>query len=516
MQEWIDVETATANFGDQRLDKRYRTVLDTMSQKCSLKFPAACNGRAEIQGGYRFLDNDKVDAPEVLAPHHDATMTRIREAPVVLIPQDTTELDLTRPREYLEGSGPLNDPSRVGFFNHVLLAETPEGVPLGVVDATIWARDPVAFEDKDAKQKREERRAKSIEQKESYRWLEGYRACCQVAREAPDTQIVSISDSEGDVFECFVAGQPQEGVIQAEWIIRACQDRAVIGKGDGNQRIKAKLVETVAGTPVLKQITVEVRRREAKSKDRRKRRQARQARTAELTVRAAPVKVRAPHRKGAKLADVSVNVVLLRELDPPVGEDPIEWVLVTSLPIDTTDRVLLVVQYYCQRWTIEIFFKILKSGCKVEGSQLHKAERFRPYLALCLIVAWRIQYVMKLGRDCPDLPCDIAFDEDEWQAAYAMVKKEPPPSKPPTLKEMIRLVGSLGGHMGRKGDGEPGPKSMWVGMQRLTDIAEGWRAAKAHGPVGTGSRGKAEARAGTEWAGQERKSRRCKTLKSCA
>jgi Transposase Tn5 dimerisation domain/Transposase DNA-binding len=515
MQEWIGVETASANFGDERLDKRYRIVLNTMTQKPSLKFPAACDGRAEAEGGYRFLDNDKVDDHKVLVPHHDATMIRIRQEPVVLIPQDTTELDLTRPHEYMAGAGPLNDASRVGFFDHVLLAETPEGVPLGVVHATIWARDAVDFQ-KDAKQKRDERRAKSIEQKESYRWLEGYRISCQVAREAPDTQIVSISDSEGDVFECLVEGQPEQGVIKAEWIIRACQDRAVLGQDEGNRKIKAKLVETVASTPVLKQITIEVRQREAKSKDGRKRRQARQARTAEMTVQAARVKVRAPDRKGAKLDDVYVNVVLVRELNPPVGEEPIEWVLVTSLPIDTTDEVLLVVQYYCQRWTIEIFFKILKSGCKVEESQLETAERFRPYLGFSMIAAWRIQYVMKLGRDCPDLPCDIAFDEDEWQAAYAMVKKEPPPSKPPTLREMIRLVGSLGGHMGRKGDGEPGPKAMWVGMQRLTDIAEGWRAAKEHGPFGRGSQRKASTQAGTEGGKQERKSGRRETLKSCA
>ena len=189
MQEWIGVETATANFGDERLDQRYRIVLNTMTQKPSLKFPAACDGCAEAEGGYRFLDNDKVDDHKVLVPHHDATMTRIRQEPVVLIAQDTTELDHTRPREHLTGAGPLNDASRVGFFDHVLLAQTAEGVPLGVVHARIWARDPVDLQ-KDAKSKRDERRAKSIEQKESYRWLEGYRISCQVGvrRRTPDRE----------------------------------------------------------------------------------------------------------------------------------------------------------------------------------------------------------------------------------------------------------------------------------------------------------------------------------------
>jgi Transposase Tn5 dimerisation domain/Transposase DNA-binding len=513
MQDWIDMETASANLGDKRLNARFRIVLDRMSQKSSLKFPAACHARAEIAGAYRFLDNDKVDDHKVLAPHYNATLSRIREVPVALIPQDTTELDLTRPHEYMTGAGPLNDTSRVGLSDHTLLAETPEGVPLGVVHATIWARDPVAFE-KDAQQKRAERREKPIEEKESMRWLEGYRISCQVAREAPDTKIVSISDSEGDIFECLAEGRPEEGVIKAEWIIRACQDRAVVDD-DGNRKIKAKLIETAASTPVLRQITVEVRQREAKSKDDRKRRQARQARTAEMTVQAARVKLRAPNRPGAKLEDTYVNVVLVRELNPPVGEEPIEWVLLTSLPIDTTDEVLLVVQYYCRRWTIEIFFKILKSGCKVEESQLEQAERFKPYLALCMIVAWRIHYLMKLGRECPELPCDVAFEDDEWQAAYATVKKTTPPPKPPTLNEMTRMIGSLGGHMGRKGDGEPGPKAMWVGLQRLTDIAEGWRAAKDHGPVATGPQFQAVAETPIEGGVQERKSGRSGKRKSC-
>ncbi len=139
--------------------------------------------------------------------------------------------------------------------------------------------------------------------------------------------------------------------------------------------------------------------------------------------------------------------------------------------------------YYCGRWGIEIYFRILKSGCKVEESQLQTAERFLPYLALCMVVAWRIQYLVMLGRECPDLPCDVAFDDDEWKTVYAAVKNQPPPKKPPSLKTMIGLVASLGGYLGRKGDGEPGPKVLWVGLQRMTDLVRGWRAFARHGQV---------------------------------
>jgi transposase Tn5 family protein/transposase-like protein len=482
MQEWILTETATSDIGDERLDKRFQIVLNTMSATPSLKFPAACNGRAEMAAAYRFVENDKVGKDEILFPHRDATLERIRAQKIVLIPQDTTELDLTRPHEIMVGSGPLNDESRVGFHDHALLAMTPEGVPLGVVAAEIWARDFDGF-DKGADQKRAERRAKSIDEKESHRWLEGYRETCRVAQEAPETLIVCLSDSEGDIYECLIEGQKETDTPKAEWIIRACQDRGLIVDEDAAAGCPTRLRAQVASTPILGHLTVDVREREPKSKDDRKRKQAREARTAELTVQAARVKLRGPARPGGKLPDIEVNCVLVTEPNPPEGAGPIEWVLLTSLAIDTVEQVLATIKFYCGRWGIEIYFRILKSGCKVEESQLEAAERFVPYLALCMVVAWRIQYLVMLGRECPDLPCDIAFDDDEWKTAYAVAKNQPPPEKPPSLKTMIGLVASLGGYLGRKGDGEPGPKALWVGLQRLTDLVRGWRAFARHGDV---------------------------------
>jgi hypothetical protein len=245
---------------------------------------------------------------------------------------------------------------------------------------------------------------------------------------------------------------------------------------DASETAHKHLREQVASTPILAERTLDVRGRNPKSTDDRKRKQPREARTATVEIRAARVKLRGPNRPGGKLADVEINVVLVSEPNPPPGAEPIEWLLLTDLPIDTVEDVDRVIGYYKCRWQIEIYYKILKSGCKVEESQLERAERFEPYLALCMIVAWRVMYVMMLGRECPDLPCDVAFEDDEWRAVYATVKKEPPPSQPPPMKTIIGLVASLGGWLGRKCDGEPGPKAMWVGMQRMTDLALGWRA----------------------------------------
>ena len=118
----------------------------------------------------------------------------------------------------------------------------------------------------------------------------------------------------------------------------------------------------------------------------------------------------------------------------------------------------------------------MKSGCKIETSQLDTAEAFRSWLALNLIVAWRVMYLMMLGRECPELPADSMLEEDEWQSVYAVVKGETPPEQAPPLGEMVQLIARLGGYLGRPSDGPPGPKVMWIGMQRMTDLALGWRA----------------------------------------
>ena len=163
------------------------------------------------------------------------------------------------------------------------------------------------------------------------------------------------------------------------------------------------------------------------------------------------------------------------EKNPPPGEDPVEWLLLTSLPINTFKKVCRVIEYYCCRWQIELYFKVLKSGCKVEDRQFEHADHYLPCLAVYMVIAWRVMYVMMLGRECPEMSCSEVFSEDEWKAVYVVVRQEPAPDQPPTLQEMIYIIARLGGHLGRKHDGPPGPKAMWIGMQRMSDLALAWR-----------------------------------------
>lgn len=478
MQGWVEEELSTSDFGDARLDRRFRAVLDGLSQKPSVSIPAALGGWSEIQAAYRFLANERVTAEKILQPHRESTLQRIAQEPIVLFVQDTTEINVTRPQEWMKGAGPLNDESRCGFYNHPLLAVTPTGIPLGVVHTNIWARDLEEFR-KHQQAKKEDRWAKArkkkrpIEEKESRRWLEGYREACKVAAEVPQTEPTVISDSESDIYEYFEEAAKQDGTKKAHWIVRACQDRNLSETEEGGY---ARLRAAVASAPELGTMEVDVRERAPSDAKDGKRNQPRSARRATMTVRATRVKLRAPQRPGGRPPDLEVNAVLVREKNPPPGEEPVEWLLLTDLPISTFEEVRQVIEYYCCRWQIEIYFKVLKSGCKIEERQFEDAERYRPCLALYMIIAWRVMYLMMLGRKCPEMSCEGILSEAEWKSVYAVVRHEPAPQGPPTLGAMIPMIARLGGYIGRKHDSPPGPKAMWIGMQRMMDLAMGWNA----------------------------------------
>lgn len=463
MQAWIEKETHGVDLGDDRLDDRYRVLLEQLSAKPSLSIPAACGGAAETAAAYRFFDNDKTDPAKVLQPHRQATLERVRSQAVVIAAQDTTELDLTRKEEKV--GGPLNDMNRWGIYLHPVLVMTPERVPLGVVEARMWSRDPAELA-LSSKERKRQRRLKPFEEKESYRWLQGYETACQIAEAAPNTMVISVADSEGDIYECFMAGAEGLG-RRAEWIVRGYQDRELLED-------KRNLLALLACQKSLGTMKIHVSKREPSTGDGRKRRQPRESRQAVVSVRSVRTLLQPPDRTGRKLPAVYVNVVLIREEKPPAGEEPIEWLLLTSLPIATFAQACAVAGYYCCRWEIEVYFRVLKSGCLIEKLQFQEEDRLQVCLAMYLIVAWRVLYILMLGRECPERSCAAVLSEAEWKAVYVIATGKPAPTKPPRLAELIPLIAGLGGYLGRKQDGPPGPKTMWIGLQRMRDFAEAW------------------------------------------
>jgi hypothetical protein len=350
---------------------------------------------------------------------------------------------------------------------------------LGTVQARVWSREDEPPPPASERSKR--RKHTPIEQKESQRWIDMMRQCRQEAELAPNTRFVSVADSEADIYELLVDAQAEPR--QFDWIVRACQDRALDGgdereteQGQLNDTRPSRIRELVSTTEVLFTHSIHVRGREPKvSCEDRGRRQPRKSRKAEVEVRAARVSLRPPWRPDRKLPPVEVNVVLVSEIDPPADEPPVEWMLLTSMPIDDAEQVRQVIEYYCVRWTIEVFFRTLKSGCRVEGRRFEQTDRLLPCLALYLIVTWRTLYVCRLGREFPDISCEAIFDPAEWRSVYRVVRRESPPTEPPSLSQMVRMVAQLGGYVNRKNrPDEPGAKTVWLGLQRMHDIALCW------------------------------------------
>ncbi len=464
---WVLEEMKTADLKDKRQDARLREVLSQLGAHPVASIPAACGGHAEMTAAYRFFDNEKVTFDSVLQPHQAATRKRLETQDIAVLVQDTTELDLTRPGEQVAGAGPLDGSARYGLLLHLLTAFTPDGTPLGTLAAHAWVRDEQAV--RTASLSRAQRAAIPLAQKESYRWIETLQQAQTLAADMPRTRLICVADSEADIYEFLVAGQTEPRSV--EWIVRACQNRALASATQD----AASAREQALSQEVLFRQSITVRGRQSKvSCESRGRRQPRESRQAEVEVRAAHVTLRPPWRPDQKLPPISLQVVVVREAEPPPGEEPIEWFLLTSLPVDDVEQVRQVIQYYCTRWMIEIFFRTLKQGCRVEERRFEHIDRLLPCVALFLTVAWRTLYVCRLSRSLPDVSCEAVFEPSEWKAVYRVVRGESPPSEPPPLSEMVRLVAQLGGYVNRPRKDPPGAQTVWIGLQRMRDFALCW------------------------------------------
>lgn len=449
------------DLGDARLNARGQMLLSRFSENPQASIPAACRGWSETDAAYKFFANPRVDAAGIVAPHCQATIDRCRQEPVVLLVQDTSELDYTAKSASIEGLGVLDHRDRRGMHLHLQAAFTPDGCCLGVVGAEFLIRSEESIG------KARERAYLPIEQKESVRWLEGYRQACAVQRELLVPQVVSIGDREADIYEIFAEAERNAHKPRwhkADFIIRAKNDRSLPEKDeDAGRWCYRKLWSALKESPERFRRTIDLPATPQRA-----------ARQARLAVRACEVTLKPPYRQDRKLPPVTVRAVLVEEIDPPDGVEPVEWLLLTSLPIDSCQAIEQVIDYYCGRWPIEVFFRTLKTGCRVEELGLESVERLKPCVALYLIVAWRVMFVTILGRECPDVPADVLFADAEWQSVWHIVKQEPPPKTPPSLGEFLPILASLGGYLNRRHDPPPGPQSLWIGLRRMVDFAHAW------------------------------------------
>lgn len=443
--DWAETEFGRARLPDRRLRRRLLVLARDFYARPQAQIPQACRSRARTKAAYRFLHHPHTHMDVLLEPHVQATVERLAAHKVVLAVQDTTSLNYsTHPATVHLGPIGSRPEGILGLLLHDTMAFSVDGTPLGLLDVHGWARDGRAFG------KKHQRRQRPIEDKESQKWLRSFRAVAAAQRQCPHTRLVSVGDREADLYELFhLAVADPTG---PQLLVRAEQNR-VLADGHGH------LWAAVASQPRAGIQEIQVPRNAAAP-----------ARVARLDVRFATVVLQPPQRK-RQYGPVRLWAVLAEEADPPDGVEPLRWLLLTTCPVTSFAEATEKLAWYTQRWGIEIFHKTLKSGCKIEERQLGDAATIEACLAIDLVVAWRVYHLTKLGREVPDVPCTVFFEEAEWKALATFLSKTPVlEGPPPTLREATRMVASLGGFLGRKGDGDPGTKSLWLGLQRLDDI----------------------------------------------
>lgn len=462
------------------MDVRLRGQMENMTKFPSASVQSACSGWAEAMAAYRLFNNPKVTLEKILEPHRRELLVRAAQDRGVALIQDTTELDYSS-HTAMSGRGVLNSEKRRGFYLHTQYAVAENRVPLGVWHTQVAVREKI---------KRSYRASAPIEEKESYRWVEGMRHAHALARELPDQEVFSVCDREGDIYEVLhecAQFQRQDGRA-AHLLVRANLNRLVdsltpCGQSDpvrekDGEAVKGKLFELTDRAQPLGCVEFTIpARRGIRKIDGKSKPFHRKARTVRQQIKACEVTLTLPgrHRKGVKLTPGRIWMVVAEEIDPPADpdEEPLFWVLLTSYPVECFEDAHRILNLYMARWDIEVFHRVLKTGCKVEHLRFQDYDAFKPALACNMIVAWRLQYLVHLGRQCPELPCSSVFSEDEWRAAVAVDRKvaDPATLTEPSLGELVRIIARFGGHLGRKNDAPPGAQCMWTGLARVRDFA---------------------------------------------
>jgi transposase-like protein/transposase Tn5 family protein len=453
---WAALELRHLHLGDQRLNRRLVKMVDDFLARPEASVPQAAGDWAATKAAYRFWSNDRVQADRMHAAHRKSTLERLPELGPILAIQDTTSYDFTS-HPATRGLGYLGHPKHTGLLVHSVLCADAEGVPLGLLDQHVWARDPAELG------KRAASRTKETADKESQRWLDALKAT-EAALPA-GRKLVTIADREADFYDLLAA--PRRG--DSHLLIRARPRRRV-------RHVLRLLGAALRAGSARGTMTVEVPRGDD-----------RPPRTAVLTIRFATLSIRPPatHPRRKELPELPITAILAEEEDPPQGQSPVCWYLVTTLPIASLAAAEEAVRWYARRWLIERYHFVLKSGCRVEELQLETAERLGRALATYAIVAWRLLWLTYQARRHPQESCEAVLPREAWQVlGRAVHKGSAIPAIPPSLHEAVRQIARLGGFLARRRDGEPGVKTIWRGLRRLDDLVTGWKLASRDAPSG--------------------------------
>ena len=451
--QWAQHEFAHAPLPDQRLVKRLILMATDFAQAPTASIPQACGSWAKSKAAYRFFDHDGLTPEAIHVSHVQATVERAVAHPIVLCVQDTTMLNYsTHPQT--QGLGPIgnNRDKTIGLLLHSTLALTPGGQPLGLLHAASWSRSTTTF----GRSSHARNRTPQAD-KESQKWRTSFAACQALAAQCPDTTLVNVSDREGDLYELFADAQTPRSGPRVELLVRAQHNRQV-------EHPQKALWACLAAQRVSGRLKIQVPRKDGQP-----------GRLATLAIRHTRVTLCPPCLK-ADQPPLTLWAVEARETRPPKGVQPICWRLLTTLAVESFSAAVERVRWYAQRWQIEVLHKVLKSGCAVEQRQLETAARLQRVVMVDLIVGWRVLALCKAGRESPDGLAREWLSEGEWRALTCyMEERARPPRRSPSVRQAVRWIAQLGGFLGRRSDGEPGPIVVWRGLQQLRAITAAWK-----------------------------------------
>ena len=457
---WIDNEVGGCNFNDVRLAKRFGKLLGMMTEGIGESVPYACQDWANTKAAYRFFSNAEVSEDQIMAGHFQATRGRLAQAgQKILMLHDTSEFSFQRDKDSKLGllgrpacgkgkDGRIKFITVRGILMHSSLAVTLDGLPLGLAAVKFWTRKQ--FKGCNALKKKVNPTRVPIVEKESIRWLENLRQSTALTGNPRDC--VHIGDRESDIFELFSLADE----LGTNFLVRTCVDRLAQDAGT-----------TVAAE--MKKAPVKGRHRiQARSK-------LGETYEAELDIKFEQLQVLPPMGKWKDYSDLTLTVIHATERGTPRGREKIAWKLLTNLPVKSLKAAIEKLNWYALRWKIEVFHKILKSGCKVEESKLRTSERLVNLIAIFCIIGWRVFWLTMLHRAEPDLPPAIALDTVEIRLLDELVKTKPAAiHKKATVSDYVIKIARLGGYLNRASDPPPGNMVMWRGMSKLNDIHLGF------------------------------------------
>ena len=447
----IKSEFAGIDFGSKRLEERFIKTMEKMSKEPDKSIWLASGKRSEEKAVYRMLSNEKLSDEEILRQTAESTIRRISESgcEVILAVQDTMGVNYDGHKK-TPGMGWIGDKT-LGVNVHSCIAVTPEGLTLGLLSQTSWTRKVRS----DTSVSRDKKKERSVEDKESYRWLKTMEA--SEKNISPEVKIIHICDRDGDMYELYEKASKENRLF----VIRILQNRVTVDSG--------KIIDETKAGAVIGSMILTIPRNSQKNQPERE---------AELNVRAKTFNVKKPNwrRNDKHLSEsVKMTVIYISEDQPPEGIEPIKWLLATNESVTGANEAMKISGYYIQRWKIERFHYVMKSGCQIEKIQQRSVDKIVTLILMYSVIAIKILNVTYLARLAPEIPCYAILDEDEWKVLYCAVNKtQSLPDEPYTIAEAVIYIAKLAGWGGAKSDGAPGLKVIWLGLSKLNFLLDSY------------------------------------------